>query len=81
MNLNSKWSIYTTKAAKVLLNCPANMLPKSTLHKWLKIFSPIKGSDANISIKNNKALQKQNQKFKIDNKILRKETAIFAKGR
>ena len=81
MNLNSKWSIYTTKAAKVLLNCPANMLPKSTLHKWIKIFSPIKGSGENISLKDYKALQKQNQKFKIDNKILRKATAIFAKGR
>ena len=44
MTLNSKWLIYITKAAKVLLNCPANMLPKSTLHKWIKIFSPIKNT-------------------------------------
>ena len=56
-------------------------LPKSTLHKWIKFFSPIKGSGKNISLKDYKALQKQNQKFKIDNKILRKATAIFAKGR
>ena len=81
MNLNSKWSIYTTKAAKVLLNCPANMLPKSTLHKWIKIFSPIKGSDENISLKDYKALQKQIQELKIENEILKKATAIFAKGR
>ena len=51
------------------------------LRTWIKIFSPIKGSGENISLKDYKALQKQNQKFKIDNKILRKATAIFAKGR
>ena len=38
-------------------------LPKSTLHKWIKIFSPIKESDENISLKNYKALQKQNQEL------------------
>jgi len=48
------------------------MLPKSTLHKWIKIFSPIKGSDENISLKDYKALQKQIQELKIENEILKK---------
>ena len=39
-------------------------LPKSTLHKWIKIFSPIKGSDENISFKDYEALQKQIQEFR-----------------
>ena len=47
----------------------------------IKIFSPIKGSDENISLKDYKALQKQNQELKIENEILKKATAIFAKGR
>ena len=42
-------------------------LPKSTLHKWIKIFSLIKGSDENISLTDYKALQKQNQELKIEN--------------
>jgi len=56
-------------------------LPKSTLHKWIKIFSLIKGSDENISLTDYKALQKQNQELKIENEILKKATAIFTKGR
>ena len=51
------------------------------LRTWIKIFSPIKGSDENISLKDYKALQKQNQELKIENEILKKATAIFAKGR
>ena len=51
------------------------------LRTWIKIFSPIKGSDENISLKDYKALQKQIQELKIENEILKKATAIFAKGR
>ena len=39
-------------------------LPKSTLHKWIRVFSPIKGSDKNISLKDYKTLQKQTQELK-----------------
>ena len=50
MNSNSKWLIYITKAAKVLLNCPANMLPKSTLHKWIKTPYSQKGRKRHIVV-------------------------------
>ena len=53
---------------------------RSTISGWVKQFSPIKVSDdETIALKEYKALQKENQHLKIENEILKKATAIFAK--
>ena len=53
---------------------------KSTLSTWVKQLSPIKISEEQtVTLKEYKALQKENQRLKIENEILKKATAIFAK--
>ena len=53
---------------------------RSTLSGWVKQFSPIKISEEeSITLKEYKALQKENNRLKIENEILKKATAIFAK--
>jgi len=53
---------------------------RSTLSNWVKQLSPIKVSDEEtVTLKEYKALQKENQRLKIENEILKKATAIFAK--
>lgn len=53
---------------------------RSTLSSWVKQLSPIKGSgEETITLKEYKTLQKETQRFKIENEILKKATAIFAK--
>lgn len=53
---------------------------RSTLSGWVKILSPIKVSEEEtITLKDFKALQKEMQRLKIENEILKKATAIFAK--
>jgi transposase len=53
---------------------------RSTISGWVKSLSPIQISeDETISAKDYKALQKENQHLKIENEILKKATAIFAK--
>jgi len=53
---------------------------RSTLSNWVKQFSPIKVSEEEtVTLKEYKALQKENQRLKIENEILKKATAIFAK--
>lgn len=53
---------------------------RSTLSGWVKQLSPIKVSDEEtVTLKEYKALQKENQRLKIENEILKKATAIFAK--
>ena len=55
---------------------------RSTLSNWVKQYSPIKVSEEEtITLKEYKALQKENQRLKIENEILKKATAIFAKER
>lgn len=55
---------------------------KSTILSWVRNLSPIKvsGSSETISIKDYKALQKRNKELEIENEILKKATAIFAKN-
>ena len=54
---------------------------KSTISGWVKNLSPIKVSPTEtISMKDYKALQKKNKELQIENKILKKATAIFAKN-
>ena len=55
---------------------------RSTLSNWVKQLSPIKVSEEEtetVTLKEYKALQKENQRLKIENEILKKATAIFAK--
>ena len=53
---------------------------RSTIFGWIKNLSPIKVSeDETISMKDYKALQKKMKELEIENEILKKATAIFAK--
>lgn len=53
---------------------------KSTISGWIKNLSPIKVSEnETISLKEYKALQKKMRELEIENEILKKATAIFAK--
>ena len=53
---------------------------RSTLSNWVKQLSPIKESeDESVTLKQTRALQKEIQRLKIENEILKKATAIFAK--
>ena len=55
---------------------------KSTISKWVHQLSPISVSETEtISMKEFKSLQKEYQQLKIENEILKKATAIFAKER
>ena len=52
---------------------------KSTLSSWVQQLSPIKISEEQtVTLKEYKALQKENQRLKIENEILKKATALFA---
>ena len=53
---------------------------RSTISGWLKQLSPIKVSDEEaVTLKEFKALQRENQRLKAENETLKKATAIFAK--
>ena len=53
---------------------------RSTLSSWVKQLSPIKVSeDESVTLKEYRALQKEIQRLKSENEILKKATAIFAK--
>lgn len=53
---------------------------RSTLSSWVKQLSPIQVSaEETVTLKELKALQKEMQRLKIENEILKKATAIFAK--
>ena len=53
---------------------------RSTISGWVKQLSPIKVSEEEtVTLKEYKALQKEIQRLKIENEILKKATAIFAK--
>lgn len=72
-----------------LYNSGGNSYPKlereygvnrSTICTWVKQLSPIKVSEGEtVTLKEYKALQKELQRLKIENEILKKATAIFAK--
>lgn len=55
---------------------------KSTILGWVRQLSPMQISDSeSISMKEYKALQKKMKELEIENEILKKATAIFAKER
>ena len=50
------------------------------MSNWVKLLSPIKTMEGEtVTLKEYKALQKEFQRLKIENEILKKATAIFAK--
>jgi transposase len=53
---------------------------RSTISGWVKQLSPIRVLEGEtVTLKEYKALQKEIQRLKIENEILKKATAIFAK--
>lgn len=56
-------------------------LVEQTIYKWIKLYSPVIQEDdgATISMKEYKALQKKMAQLEMENEILKKATAIFAK--
>ena len=64
----------------ILVDERENGVNRSTLSNWVKQLSPIKVSEEEtVTLKEYKALQKEIQRLKIENEILKKATAIFAK--
>ena len=56
-------------------------IPKGTISTWIKNLSPVKVSDTEtISMAEYKKLQKKMKELEIENEILKKATAIFAKN-
>lgn len=53
---------------------------RSTISNWVKNLTPMKVSEGEtVTLKEHKALQKEIQRLRIENEILKKATAIFAK--
>lgn len=52
-----------------------------TIYKWIKLYSPITKTDEGetISMKEYKELQKKMAQLEMENEILKKATAIFAR--
>lgn len=56
-------------------------LIEQTIYKWIKLYSPIIEEDngATVSMKQYKELQKKMAQLEMENEILKKATAIFAR--
>ncbi len=56
-------------------------LIEQTIYKWIKLYSPIAKdeNDATVSMKEYKELQKKMAQLEMENEILKKATAIFAR--
>ena len=55
-------------------------IARSSISNWVRNASPITTSEGDtVTLKDYKALQKDYQKLKMENEILKKATAIFAK--
>ena len=53
---------------------------RSTISGWVKQLSPVKVSEGEtVTLREYKALRKENQRLKTENEILKKAAAIFAK--
>ncbi len=56
-------------------------IPKGTISTWIKNLSPVQISETEtISLKEYKLLQKKMKELEIENEILKKATAIFARN-
>ena len=57
-------------------------LIEQTIYKWIKLYSPVLEEDnTTVSMKEYKALQKKMAQLEMENEILKKATAIFARKR
>ena len=58
-----------------------NGLVEQTIYKWIKLYSPITDTDEGetVSMKEFKELQKKMAQLEMENEILKKATAIFAR--
>ena len=58
-------------------------LIEQTIYKWIKLYSPVIQEDdgTTVSMKEYKALQKKMAQLEMENEILKKATAIFARKR
>jgi transposase len=55
-------------------------LIEQTIYKWIKLYSPVLEEDnTTVSMKEYKALQKKMAQLEMENEILKKATAIFAR--
>lgn len=56
-------------------------LVEQTIYKWIKLYSPITETDEGetVSMKEFKELQKKMTQLEMENEILKKATAIFAR--
>ena len=56
-------------------------LVEQTIYKWIKLYSPITDTDEGetVSMKEFKELQKKMAQLEMENEILKKATAIFAR--
>ncbi|MBN2540650.1 MAG: transposase [Bacilli bacterium] len=55
-------------------------IPTGTLYKWIKELKPVSIEDnQEISLKEYQAMQKRIRELEVENDILKKATAIFAK--
>lgn len=56
-------------------------LVEQTIYKWIKLYSPITETDegGTVSMKEFKELQKKMAQLEMENEILKKATAIFAR--
>lgn len=56
-------------------------LIEQTIYKWIKLYSPVAetGDGETVSMKEYKALQKKMAQLEMENEILKKATAIFAR--
>ena len=56
-------------------------LIEQTIYKWIKLYSPVIQEDdgTTVSMKEYKALQKKMAQLEMENEILKKATAIFAR--
>ncbi len=50
-----------------------------TIYKWIKQLTPIQSGDEEVTPKDIKEMQKEMQRIKQENEILKKAMAIFAK--
>lgn len=55
---------------------------EQTIYKWIKLYSPLIEEDdgSSMSVKDYKALQKKIAQLELENEILKKATAIFARN-
>lgn len=74
--------LYVSGTKKIVELSSEYGVPKGTISTWVKQLAPIKVSeDETVTLKEYKALQKKIKELEMENEILKKATAIFAKER